>query len=361
MANEVSIFSGKLPAHILARAGLSEVAKALAGSSNGGRRISIKNGVWRLLDGGKEVGQIEERYLDVAIVKAAPKVGRVFFIGKYDPASTAGPDCWSGDGETPDASIKSPQASSCAKCEKNVAGSGQGNSRACRFQQRIAVATLSDLMEHGEDAPVMSFSVPATSLFGKADGDKRPLQEYARWLVAQKYSPDMVVTRMKFDTSDDVDAVKVVFKAMRWLDDTEMSVVETLAESPIALEAVTMSFAPSAKVEDEVAGAPPVRKAKAPVVEEEDEAPAPKAKKPAVKAKAQAQAVVVDEEEDDAPAPKAKAPVVEEEDEAPAPKAKAKAPVVEEEEEAPAKRTTKAKTEAPPAADLASVVSGWDD
>ena len=344
MANEVSIFSGKMPAHILARAGLSEVAKALAGGiGSGGRRISIKNGVWRLLDGGKEVGQIEDRYLDVAIVKAAPKVGRVLFLGKYDPANSEGPDCWSADGETPDASIAKPQSSNCAKCDKNVAGSGQGNSRACKFQQRIAVTTLSDLMEHGEYAPVMSLSVPATSLFGKAEGDKRPLQEYARWLVAQKYSPDMVVTRMKFDTGDSVDAVKVVFKAMRWLDDVEMAVVETLADSPAALEAVTMTFASKTKVEDEGLGAPPVRKAKAPVVEEEDEAPVAKVKKPVVKA----QAPVV-EEEDDEPAPKAKA--------------KAKAPVVEEEDdEAPAKRTAKAKPEAPPAADLASVVSGWDD
>lgn len=340
MGSEVTLFGGNLPAHLRAKsAALSETARALMGSGGGGKRISIKNGVWRLLDNGKEIAQVEERYLDVVILKAAPKVSRVLYLGKYDAANTAPPDCWSANGDVPDPSIKDPQSSTCAKCEQNVAGSGKGESRACRFQQRIAVVTASDLIEHGKEASVMNFTVPATSLFGKADGDKRPLQEYARWLGAQKASPEMMVTRMRFDTSDDTEGQKVVFKAMRWLEQDEFDAVEVLAESEDAEKAITMTVAQAdgvAKPADAMEGAAPKPKAKAKPAADE-EAPAPKSR---AKAK----------------------PADDGEEEAPAPKTKAKAsPVADDEEEPPAVRKDPKAKAAPAAADLASVVDGWDD
>ena len=65
---------------------LSDTARALTGGSvSNTKRISIKGGVFRLLAGGKEVASIEDRHLDVVIVKAAPKVSRVFYAGAYDP------------------------------------------------------------------------------------------------------------------------------------------------------------------------------------------------------------------------------------------------------------------------------------
>lgn len=378
MGTEVALFGGQLPAHLRARAAeLSETAKALMGSGGGGKRISIKNGVWRLLDNGKEIAQIEERYLDVVIVKAAPKVGRVFYMKEFDANDVGAPDCWSRDGEKPDASVKEPQSKTCADCDQNVAGSGKGNRRACRFQQQVAVVVASDLVEHGDKADVLKFSVPATSLFGKGDGANRPLQEYARWLVAQKASPEMLVTRMKFDTSDDAEGQKVIFKAMRWLDQDEFEAVETLAASEDAEKAVTMSVAQSDSVrsgdDEAVEGERPTRKAKpaaeedapapkrtrkpkAQPAEDEDEAPAPKAKaKPAV-----------EEDGDEPPAPKAKTkpPVEEDEDDAPAPKAKAKPAVDEDEDDAPPPSKRKGSDSAvkesakKTAADLAAE---WDD
>jgi hypothetical protein len=352
MGTEVSLFGGNLPAHLRAKSELSATAQALIGNAAGGKRISINNGVWRLLDNGKEIAQVEERYLDVVIIKAAPKVSRVLYLGKYDSSNPAPPDCWSADGEKPDASIAEPQASMCAKCEQNVAGSGKGDSRACRFQQRIAVVTAADLIENGEKADVMNFTVPATSLFGKAEGDKRPLQEYARWLVAQKASPEMLVTRMKFDTSGEVEGQKVIFKAMRWLEQDEFAAVEVLAESDDAEKAVTMTVAKIDKVDDAVGGKRPVKK-------DEDEAPAPKTR---AKAKPKAQ----EEEEEEAPAPKTRAkakPVPADEDDEPAPaaKSKAKPAPADEDDEPPAVRKTAKKDAPAPAADLASVVDGWDD
>ena len=120
---------------------LSDTAKALTGGGGGSslKRISIKGGVFRLVAGGKEIASIEDRHLDVIIVRAAPKVSRVFYAGAYDPAAISAPECWSNDGERPDASVKSPQNKTCMGCPQNEAGSGNGNSRACRFQQRLAV------------------------------------------------------------------------------------------------------------------------------------------------------------------------------------------------------------------------------
>jgi hypothetical protein len=55
------------------------LAKALTGGSVGTKRISIKGGVFRLVAGGKEIAAIDDRHLEVIIVKAAPKVSRIFY------------------------------------------------------------------------------------------------------------------------------------------------------------------------------------------------------------------------------------------------------------------------------------------
>ena len=83
--SNVAVFNpGQLPAH-LRSVGMSETAKALAGGGQTGNRLSIKGGVFRLVVDGKEIAAIEERYLDIVIVAAAPKVSRTFYMAKYDP------------------------------------------------------------------------------------------------------------------------------------------------------------------------------------------------------------------------------------------------------------------------------------
>lgn len=327
------------------KAELSETAKALAGSGAGGKRISIAAGVFRLLDNGKEIASIEERYLDVVVIKAAPKVGRVWYATKYDPDNAAAPDCWSADGDTPSPDSASPQAKTCASCPQNVAGSGQGNSRACRYQQRIAVVLANDI-----EGAVMQLALPATSLFGEAKGDKRPLQEYARWLAAQRINPETVVTRMRFDL--DADNPKLVFKAMRWLSDDEYATVEEKAGSEEALKAVTMTVAKRDNVAPaQIDGTPP--KATKAVIEDDVPPPPPKAKKAAPV-----------EDDEPVPPPKAKkaAPVVEDDEPVPPPKAKKAAPVADDEDaEEPGVRKPAAKPSAPPKADLAKALSDWDD
>lgn len=324
MSNVALFNPSNLPA-FAKRGELSETAKALMGSGgNGGKRISIKGGVFRLMVNGKEVTAIDERYLDVVIVKAAPKVARTFFMEAYDPDNPAAPDCWSNDGDTPDAKAKHKQSDSCASCPQNVAGSGQGQSRACRYQQRLAVVLANDV-----EGEVMQLALPATSIFGKEEGDNRPLQAYARWLGAQSVGADMVVTRMKFDTKSE--SPKLFFKAMRWLTDEEYAQAQEQGAKPEAAQAVVLNVAAvDAKPADALEGAAPKAKAKAAPAPEpeddEDEAPAP-APKAAKKAKA------------------APAPVEDDEDEAePTVKKEAKKPSA-----VPAKKS------------LADVVGAWDD
>jgi len=325
MSNVALFNPGQVPA-FARKAELSDMAKSLAGGGGGGGlRVSIKGGVFRLVNNGKEVTAIDDRHLDIVLVKAAPKVARVFYAKSYDSESTSGPDCWSPDGDTPSNESTSKQASRCSECPKNIAGSGQGQSRACRYQQRLAV-----VLENDMSGGVMQLSLPATSIFGKAVEDNRPLQEYARWLVAQNINPEAVVTRMRFDTKSE--SPKLYFKAQRWLSDDEYETILEQAASDAALKAVTMTVAKMDNVVSkplELAGKPPakVKPIPAPVVEEEEEAPPPPPKaKPAAKAK---------------PAP---------------------APVAEDEPDEPVVRQEAPKKPAAPAkGTLASMVSDWDD
>jgi len=258
---------------------LSALAKSLTGGAGGGggKRISIKGGVFRLMADGKEITSIDDRHLDVVIVNAAPKISRTFYAGQYVEGETKGPDCWSADGDKPDASIEEPQAHDCASCPMNVKGSGQGDSKACRFSQRLAVVLANDI---GGD--VMQLTLAATSIFGKEEGDKRPLQAYARYLAAQNINPETLVTQLRFDTKAAVP--KLFFKPVRWLEDDEYAVAVKKGESTEAKMAVTMSVAKPAEKPLALEGSKP--KAKAAPVEEAEEVDEPEKRKPAAKSTA---------------------------------------------------------------------------
>ena len=319
--SEIALFGGsKVPAFVK-KAELSAIAKALAGGAGqSGKRISIKGGVFRLVHDGKEVSQIEDRHLDVVIVNAAPTVSRIFFAKKWDADSTTGPDCWSSDGNVPDKEVTAPQGENCANCDMNAKGSGTGEMKACRYQQRLAVVLADDV-----EGDVLQLSLPATSIFGKEANGKYPLQAYARFLAAQSISPEMVVTELRFDTT--VESPKLVFKAKRWLSDTEYETVQEKGQSDDAVKAVQFSVgAPAAPAAPALEGKRPTKIAPPPAADaEEEEAPAPKAK---AKAKA-------------APAP---------------------APVEEEEGEEPVVRKAAAKnTSVPAKSGLANLAAAWDD
>jgi hypothetical protein len=293
----------------------SALTKSLAGGGGmGGKRISIKGGVFRLFADGKEVAAIPDRHLDVVIVNAAATIARTFYAGTFVEGQTTAPACWSPDGVKPAPEVAEPQSDICASCPQNVKGSGQGDTRACRFSQRLAVVLANDVR-----GDVLQLQVPATSLFGKEEGgNNRPLQAYARWLAAQSVNPGAVVTRLSFDLK--ATAPKMFFNATRWLTDAEFETCEAQGQSDEAKQAVTLTVSQTDKVE----------------------APAPMALPGKPPAKAKAKPAPVEEPEAEAPAQ--------------APEAEA-----EEKPEEPVKRKEAAKATAPKrAADLSSVISNWD-
>lgn len=246
--SEMTLFKGGLPTYLQ---GTDDATNALAGTSDGGglgaRRISIKGGVFREFIGGKEYRVSEERSMNVVIVKAAPKVSRIFYSGSYVEGETVSPTCWSSDSQRPDEKVKSPQSATCLTCPKNIKGSGQGESRACRYQQRLAVVLDNEVAKK----EVYQLVLPPTSVFGDGEKGKLPLQAYARHLKNHGTPITGVVTEMRFDTASPTP--KLVFKPVRPVSEEEYHIVQELKDSPEAISAVTLTVAqtdgvkPSAK------------------------------------------------------------------------------------------------------------------
>lgn len=214
---------------------LAELNKKLTGGgSEGMRRISLKGSKFRELVGGEEVNVNKSGELDVVIINAAD-VSRMYYEGSYSADTASAPVCWSTDTKTPHPDSASPQAKMCKDCPQNVKGSGIGETRACKYQQRIAV-----VMEHDLET-VWQLQLPATSVFGDVVDKKMPMQAYAKFLQAHKTPAIAIITRIYFD--DDSDVPKVFFKPIRPLNEDELAKVMAASESEESERAVTITVA----------------------------------------------------------------------------------------------------------------------
>ena len=273
--SEMTLFKGGLPAYLQ---GADDATNALAGTGEGGlgsRRISIKGGVFREFIGGKEFRVSEERSMNVVIIKAASKVSRIYYAGSYTEGEAVSPTCWSSDSQRPDEKSKEKQAATCLSCPQNIKGSGQGESRACRYQQRLAVV-IDGEVDKGE---VYQLVLPPTSVFGDGEKGKLPLQAYARPLKNHGTPITGVVTEMRFDTASPTP--KLVFKPVRPVTEDEFLKVQELKDSEEAIKAVTLTVAQTDGVKDK----PKPALAKPVAVEETEAVEEPKKaapKKPAV-------------------------------------------------------------------------------
>lgn len=318
--SNITLFEGKkfkLPA--MPTGFEDSITKTIAGGgsgSAGNRRISIKGKAFRQVVNGEEIYVSEDRTLDVILVNAAP-VSRQYYEGAYDPKATAvPPTCWSSNTQTPDTSVPEDQRQSdkCMTCPQNIKGSGQGETRACRFSQRVAVLLDGDL----EKKEVYQLQLPATSVFGDGKDGKMGLQAYGKFLAANNVHAISVITRMKFDVASE--QPKLSFNAVRPLDQEELDIAIEMRDSDEAKTAITMSVGAFDGEKKAAAPAAPAKKKAAPVVEEDDE-PAPKPKKKA-------------------------APVVEEDDE---------------DDEPVVRSTKKAAPKEEPTSDLDDLLGEWDD
>lgn len=215
---------------------LQDMNKMLAGGSGSGKRLSIKGNKFRLIVDGEQVSVSKEDTMNIVVVNAAP-VSRTYYEGTYDPNNPSAPTCWSVDTRVPSPEVPAEQrkASRCADCPMNVKGSGQGEGRACRFNQRLAV-TL-----EGKPDEVYLLQLPATSLFGEAKGGNMGMQAYAKLLNAHNTPIIAVLTEMRFD--ENAETPKLFFKPVRPLTEEELQAAVAAKDSEEAIKAITLTVA----------------------------------------------------------------------------------------------------------------------
>ena len=277
--SELALFKGNLPSYLRTMQ-MDSTTKALMGGSQA-KRISIRGSVFRMIVGGQEIAKSDDRFMQVVIAAAAPSHSRTFYAWVYEEGEKVLPTCFSNDGIKPDAESEKPQAKNCASCPQNIAGSGQGTSRACRFSHRLAVVLANDI-----EGDVYQLVIPATSLFGKPEGGKLPLEAYTRYLAGHSVPITAVVTEMRFDT--DSATPKLFFKAVRPLEESEWEIVQGKGQTQDAQNAI--AFTP-AKTDGATSGVTPKEKPKAspaPEVEEEEEEAPVAVKAPIKRAKPEA-------------------------------------------------------------------------
>ena len=209
----------------------------IAGSS-GGKQISIKGGVWRMVVGGEEVAKNEERAMNFVVIASGKGVTRTFYADKYEEGKDIKPACWSAEGVVPNEEVANPQSKSCATCPQNIEGSGDGKARACRYSKRLAVALENDI-----GGNIYRLSVPAKSYFGRAEGEKMPLQAFGKFLSGHGIPITGIVTEARFDTAEAVPVLK--FRAVRPLTKEEWELGKAQSQTEDAKQAIELKMVPS--------------------------------------------------------------------------------------------------------------------
>jgi hypothetical protein len=262
----------QVPAHLAHRVGQpSALAQSLSGGIGGGEniaRISLKGSRFRIKDGDTET-VLPNTHLDIVIVGANPRLSKTWYAKTWTPdAEPAAPDCFSLDGVRPSAESTDPQNDICATCPHNAWGSkvtpmGQ-KIKACSDQKRLAVVAADD-----PTGPIYLLSVTPAALKG--------LNQYQKELAMRGIAPEIVKTRISFDTN--ASFPKLVFGFGGFLDEAAMEAVDHLFGSDevkvITGEEVAAPQpvpAPVEKPKPQLVKAAP---APAPVEEVEEETPAP--------------------------------------------------------------------------------------
>ena len=261
--SNIALLNQDLP-DFLQSAGVSDLTKQLAGKT-GVKRIVPKNGIFRKMVGGEEMGKVKGD-LDVVIVNASPKVGRIFYAKAWSPDSEpSAPDCFSNDGMAPDAGSSSPQASRCDTCAQNIKGSGQGTSKACRYSRRIAVNLVEDFGTSLE-GEVYQLNLASKSLFGEGTADNtHTFENYTKYLANNGKSLDYVVTTLSFNENNDNQSI--LFTPARFINKGEYAVTSEVAKKPEVQKMVIMTPYQADASGRAPALAAPAPKAEAPVAE----------------------------------------------------------------------------------------------
>ncbi len=235
--NELTVMNQDLP-DFLQNSGVSALTKQLAGRT-GIPRIVPKNGIFRKVVGGEEMGKVKGP-INTIIVNASPHVGRIFYAKTWTPdAEPSAPDCFSNDGRAPDAGAASPQSDRCDTCPQNIKGSGQGNSKACRYSRRLAVLLEEDFGTTLEGR-VYQMNLASKSLFGESPSDKvHPFENYAKYVANNGKNIDQLVTSISFN--EDNDNQSVLFAANRFINRNQYEVATKASTQPEVQKIVVMT------------------------------------------------------------------------------------------------------------------------
>ena len=228
MSSDVSIFANQTTAVAPAGSRYTALGQKMADATRAtGRRIQTNNkGTFKKLVNGEQVGDVIKGEFNCIIVGMLTDVSRIFYKEKYDPdGDPTMPNCWSNLGDKPEVGASDKQASNCADCPQNIAGSGDKGGKACRYQRRIAI-----MLEGDTEGEVYQFNVPAKSLFGKGVGNVHPFESYVRFLIANGESPDTVLTTISYDLNEETMVLN--FTPVRQLTDDEFALGQAAQFKP---------------------------------------------------------------------------------------------------------------------------------
>jgi hypothetical protein len=228
MTNIVAFESGKLPAYLSA-VNVSELNQDLTSHASSGFPImSIKGKVFTLSRGDEKTVLPNPKdpdspatAIDVVIVKVNKGTSKVFYLNGYKEGEQAKPDCFSNNGDKPDAGSKQPQAKSCQACPHNQWGSkigeNGGKGKACQDSVRIAIAPPDQVNDP------MLLRVPPASI--------KALGELGTACAKRGVPYNAAVTKISFDLASATP--KLLFKPVGLLDDETFAAVQKVADSDI--------------------------------------------------------------------------------------------------------------------------------
>lgn len=220
----------QVPAHLMGRVGVPSVlASSIVGGIGSGigyPRISLKGARFRIIEGDTET-VLDSLAIDVVIVGANPRLSKLFYAKQWAPdAEPEAPDCQSLDGIAPDPESTSPQNDLCATCPQNAWGSKINPStgkeiKACSDLKRLAVVAADD-----PTGPIYLLNVTPAALKG--------LNQYQKELTVRGIPPEIVKTRITFDTDASFPLLKFGFGG--FLDADVQSNVDSLFGSQAVKE-----------------------------------------------------------------------------------------------------------------------------
>ncbi len=180
------------------------------------------------MEGTKKIASSDEKSQEWVIIGCSP-VYRTFYVEQE-----TSPVCWSSDCKVPDVGVPEPINKSCMNCENDIKGSGQGNSRACRFHRRAAVV-LANHIEGGIYQVILS----AISVFGKGVNGKWPLDSYAEFLKGNNVALSHVISEAELDA--DSAFPKLTFTPVRSLTEDEYEIIEKQMKSEETKKAIRLN------------------------------------------------------------------------------------------------------------------------